>query len=74
MQKNKIGPVIYSYFEDFLKTQKGLRSSSMKSYRDVLKLFLGFVAKDVHRKITRLSLKDFTADRVIHCYETSFVK
>ena len=65
MQKNKIGLVTYSYFEDFLKTQKGLRSSSIKSYRDVLKLFLGFVAKDVHRKITRLSLKDFTADRVI---------
>ena len=65
MKKYKIGQVIYSFFEDFLKTQKGLRTSSMKSYRDVLRLFLIFVAKDAHRKITRLSLHDFTADRVI---------
>ena len=66
MQKIRIGPVIHSYFENFLKTQKGLRPSSMKSYRDVLKLFLIFVTKDVHRKITRLSIEDFTADRVVH--------
>ena len=58
MKKYKIGQVIYSFFEDFLKTQKGLRTSSMKSYRDVLRLFLIFVAKDAHRKITRLSLHD----------------
>ena len=66
MKKYKIGLIICSFFEDFVKTQKGLRSSSIKSYRDVLRLFLVFVAKDVHRKITRLSLQDFTADRVIH--------
>lgn len=66
MNKNKkICQVIYSFFEDFLKTQKGLRTSSVKSYRDVLRLFLIFIAKDSHRKITRLSLQDFTANRVI---------
>jgi len=65
MKKNKIGPIIYGFFEDYLKTQKGLRSSSVRSYRDVLRLFLVFVAKDAHRKITRLSLQDFTVDRLI---------
>jgi hypothetical protein len=29
MKKIKIGPIIYSFFEDFLKTQKGLRASSI---------------------------------------------
>ena len=65
MKKCKIGPIIYGFFEDYLKTQKGLRSASVRSYRDVLRLFLPFVAKDAHRKITRLSLQDFTADRLI---------
>jgi integrase/recombinase XerD len=66
MKKNRIGPVIYNFFEDYLKTQKGLRSLSVRSYRDVLRLFLVFVSKDAHRKITGLSLQDFTAERLIH--------
>ena len=64
MKTNTIGPVIYSFFEDYLKCQKGLRPSSVKSYRDSLRLFLNFVSLDAHRKITRLSLCDITAERV----------
>ena len=37
-----LGPLLYSYFEDYLKCQKGLRSSSLKSYRDSVTLFLLF--------------------------------
>ena len=33
-----LGPLLYSFFEDYLKCQKGLRPSSLKSYRDSLKL------------------------------------
>ena len=65
MNKMKIGPILYSFFEDHLKLKKGLRPSSVSSYRDVLRLFLLFVSKDAHRKITRLFLSDLTADRVI---------
>lgn len=59
------GPVLYSFFEDHLKVQKGLRPASVKSYRDTLLLFLHFVSRDVHRKISRLSFADLTSERVI---------
>jgi len=40
---NSIGQVLHSFFEDHLKTQRGLRPSSICSYRDTIKLFLLFV-------------------------------
>jgi site-specific recombinase XerD len=61
----RLGALLYSFFEDYLKTQKGLRPSSLRSYRDALRLFLGFVAADRHRQITRLALADLTMERVL---------
>jgi site-specific recombinase XerD len=63
---NSLGPFLYSFFEDHLKAQKGLRQTSIKSYRDALLLFLHFVAKDTHHRISRLVLTDLTSERVIH--------
>lgn len=60
-----VGSVVRSFFEDYLKVQRGLRPASVKSYRDVLKLFLLFVGEDSHRKITKLSLQDLTSERVL---------
>lgn len=60
-----LGQLVYSFVEDHLKAQKGLRPLSVKSYRDVLRLFLGFVAADARRKITRLSLEDLTFERTL---------
>ena len=51
-----IGAVLFGFFEDHLKVQKGLRPGSVKSYRDTLKLFLGHVAQACHRPITKLEL------------------
>jgi len=39
-----VGQTIFSFFEDYLKAQKGLRPGSVRSYRDTLKLFLAYVA------------------------------
>jgi site-specific recombinase XerD len=62
---NELGTAVRSFFEDYLKVQKGLRPSSIRSYRDVLKLFLKQVA-DHHRcSITRLKLTDLVADEVL---------
>lgn len=36
---NELGTAVRSLFEDYLKVQKGLRPSSIRSYRDVLKLW-----------------------------------
>lgn len=60
-----LGPILYSFFEDHLKIQKGLRQTSIKSYRDVIRLYLSFIVKDQRRAITRLSLAELTFDSVL---------
>jgi site-specific recombinase XerD len=63
--KTELGPLLYSYFEDYLKCQKGLRPGSLKSYRDSLKLFLLFIAEKIGRKVSRLTLDDLTCAQVL---------
>jgi integrase/recombinase XerD len=60
----RVGPLVYSFFLDYLQAQRGLRPASIKSYRDGIRLFLDFVASDAGRRITRLSLEDLTAEAV----------
>jgi integrase/recombinase XerD len=64
MNGAQLGPLVYAFFEDQLKCQKGLRQASIRSYRDALRLFLLFVARDAKRKLSRLSLSDLTGERV----------
>jgi integrase/recombinase XerD len=59
-----LGAVIHSFFVDHLQAQKGLRLASVRSYRDAIRLFLGFVAREARSPITRLSLEDLTFERV----------
>jgi integrase/recombinase XerD len=59
-----VGSVLYTFFEDYLKCQKGLSTASIRSYRDGLRLFLQFVARDTQRAISRLALADLSAERV----------
>lgn len=60
-----LGPLLYSFFEDYLKCQKGLRPGSLKSYRDSLKLFLVFLAEKTGHKVSRLTLADLTCSHVL---------
>jgi len=60
-----LGPLVQSFFADGLLTMKGLRPASVRSYRDVLRLFLRFVAQDTGRKITRLALADLSFECVL---------
>jgi integrase/recombinase XerD len=59
-----LGPVVYAFFERHLKAEKGLSPSSVRSYRDSLRLLLAYVAGQRRRQITRLVIEDLTADRV----------
>ena len=59
-----LGSVVYAFFERHLTAEKGLSPASVRSYRDALRLFLAFLAARHHRPITRLDLKDLTAERV----------
>lgn len=60
-----VGQVLFSFFEDHLKVQKGLRPGSIKSYRDTMKLFLAFTAQACHRPVTRLSMADLSSQKVL---------
>ena len=60
-----VGEVLLSFMEDHLKVQKGLRPSSIKSYRDTLKLFLVYISAICGRPITRLTLADLSSGRVL---------
>ena len=62
---SEFGPIIVSFFDDYLKVQKGLRPSSVRSYRDVLKLFLNQAAGRYHRPVTRLRLQDLGSEEVL---------
>jgi len=55
-----LGQSVRSFFEDHLPVQKGLRPTSIRSYRDAVRLFLIFVSNDLRRPITRLRMEDLT--------------
>src|SRR5439155_11826063 len=65
MMKSPLGPHLHAFFVDYLATQKGLRTASIRSYRDTLRLVIVFVAKDSSCSLTRLTLGDLTFDRVL---------
>jgi site-specific recombinase XerD len=65
MTPGDLGPHIHAFFVDHLRTQKGLRPSSIRAYRDVFRLFLTFVAADRRCPLSRLRLDDLTVDRVL---------
>ena len=65
-----LGQVVFAFFEDHLKIQKGLRPGSIRSYRDTLKLFLVHIATLCRRPVTRLALSDLAFDRVLDFLRT----
>jgi site-specific recombinase XerD len=67
---SSVGQVLFAFFEDYLKVQRGLRPGSIRSYRDTLKLFLTHIATACRRPITRLNLSDLTSDRVLEFLRT----
>ncbi len=62
---SSVGQVLFAFFEDQLKVQKGLRPGSVRSYWDALKIFLTYVATSSRRPITRLTLYDLSSERVL---------
>jgi integrase/recombinase XerD len=60
-----LGPLIQSFFLDHLITVKGLRPSSVRSYRDTIRLLILFVAKENRSKVTKLTVGDLTFERIV---------
>ena len=59
-----LGSVVYSFFDNHLTAMKGLRPSSVRSYRDVLQLFLVWVAQDAQHRLSKLTVADLSYERV----------
>lgn len=63
--KQPLGPLIQSFFNDHLITVKGLRPASVRSYRDTIRMLLCFVAAESKTKITKLNLDHLNFDQVL---------
>ena len=67
MTAQPLGPVLQSFFVDYLITLRGLRPTSVRSYRDVIRLLLVFVARARGCRLTRLTVEDLTFERILDC-------
>lgn len=65
MNAPTIGVIVHDFFLDYLPQQKGLRPSSIRSYRDTLRLFLVFAAGQCRRGVTQLTFDDLGFERVL---------
>jgi integrase/recombinase XerD len=59
------GSIVYSFFLDYLPQQKGLRPSSIRSYRDTLRLFLTFASAQTKRGVSKLRFDDLDLECVL---------
>jgi site-specific recombinase XerD len=60
-----LGSLVYRFLLDYLPQQKGLRASTIRSYRDTLRLFLVSVAADTKHGVSDLQLEQLTFERVL---------
>jgi integrase/recombinase XerD len=60
-----VGSIVYGFFVDYLRQQKGLRPSSIRSYRDTLRLFLIHAASSSKRGVGKLRFEDLGFERVL---------
>lgn len=65
MNTPTLGKLLHGFFENHLKCQKGLRLTSVRSYRDGMSLFMQSVSKQSGRKLSALTVTDLTCERVI---------
>lgn len=66
MRNLTLGQVVFAFLVDHLQVAKGLRPSSIASYRDGIRLFLRFISADAGVRITALPLSALTTERVLH--------
>lgn len=60
-----LGILVRSFFTDHLRSVKGLRPSSIRSYRDGVRLYLNFVASRAGCSVALLTLEHATFDSVV---------
>lgn len=60
-----LAPYIRSFFEDYLACQRNVSRNTILSYRDGLKLLLGFAVRQLKKPATRLLVTDLTGTLVL---------
>ena len=60
----KIGDILHAFLVDYLPIQRGFLPSSVKSYRDVLRMYLQFTSKQANCRITKLDLRHFSLESI----------
>lgn len=60
-----LGALVTAYFTDYLAEQRNLQPTTVRSYRDALKLFLRHTAAACRRPVAQLRCEDLTARRVL---------
>ncbi len=63
---NIISEHIENFFTDHLINHRGVSINTVKAYRDVLKLFLLFVAGENRKNIVKICISDFTIEVVLN--------
>jgi site-specific recombinase XerD len=56
---------VQKFFQDYLKSHRGLSGNTVFGYRDAIKLFLAFLSKHTRRHTTKISLADLSAESVL---------
>ena len=59
------GKSVQRYFQDYLPQLRGMSIHTIRSYRDAMILFLGFVSSETSRPVERLDIRDLDRDRVM---------
>ena len=65
MTTHTVGSIVRQFLVEYLPQQKGLRSSTIRSYRDTMKKFLLAVAEGENCGVSELHLEQFTHSHVL---------
>ena len=66
MKENKqLLTYVQRFFQEYLRAHRGMSPNTVFAYRDVMKLFILFLAKHMGREPRRLSLDHLHADAVL---------
>ena len=60
-----LGRALFTFFQEYLPTQRGVSVHTLRSYRDSTLLLLRYMADDTGKRIEMLQLSDFNAEHVI---------
>ena len=63
--KNIISKYVEGFFTDYLVTQRSVSLNTIKSYRDVIKLFLLFISQRMKKDTVQLKLDDLNVEMIL---------